>query len=149
MRVREVCRFDVATCGRSASALDVAKLLRERHVGAAIVVGERDGGGVPVGVATDRDLAIEVMAKEIDPASICAGDLLVRDCITVLDSDIAYEAIWQMRRGAVRRLPVVDGRGHLLGIVALDDLTRLLAQELKDAAGIADRQIEVETSRRQ
>ena len=87
------------------------------------------------------------MAKALDPSSVCAGDLIARECVTVLDSDIAYEAIWQMRRGAVRRLPVVDARGHLVGIVAMDDLNRFLAQELKDTACIADHQVMLEKSR--
>lgn len=147
MRVREICSFGTVTCHREASALDVAKLMHDRHVGAVIVVEGRQGGIVPIGVVTDRDLAIQVMAKEIDPASIRADDLMARDCVTLLDSDVAYEAIWQMRRSSVRRLPVVDAQGHLVGIVAMDDLNRFLAQELNDMAGIAEHQVRVEKSR--
>lgn len=147
MRVREICTLGTVTCHRDASALELAKLMRDRHVGAVIVVDGREGGVVPVGVVTDRDLAIQVMAKELAPASIRAGDLIARDCTAVLDSDIVYEAIWQMRRSAVRRLPVVDSQGHLVGVVAMDDLNRFLAQELNDVARIAERQVGVEKSK--
>jgi len=139
MRVREMCVFAPVTCGRNASARDVAALMRERRVGDVIVVEMRDGGAVPIGVLTDRDLTVELVALGIDPASVCAGDLLTRECVTVLASDMAYDAIWQMRRCAIRRLPVVDARGHLVGIVTMDDLNRFLAQELTDLAQVAPR----------
>jgi len=147
MKVREICSFGVVTCHPETSALDVARQMRDRHVGAVVVVESRQGGVVPVGIVTDRDLAIQVMAKALDPSSIRAGDLVARECVTVMDSDLAYEAIWQMRRGSVRRLPVVDARDHLVGIVAMDDLNQFLAQELKDTACIAEHQVTVEKSR--
>ncbi len=147
MKVREMCTFGTATCARDASVLALAKLMRERHVGDVIVVEEREGGVAPVGIVTDRDLVIQVMAKGLEPAAFCAGDLLGRDCVTVLDSDLAYDAIWHMRRAAVRRLPVVDGRGLLVGVVTMDDLNRFLAQELNDIARIAARQVEVEVQK--
>jgi signal-transduction protein with cAMP-binding, CBS, and nucleotidyltransferase domain len=147
MKVREMCTFATATCPRETSVLALAKLMRERHVGDVIVVEEREGGVAPVGIVTDRDLVIQVMAKGLDPAPLCAGDLLSRDCVTVLDSDLAYDAIWHMRRSAVRRLPVVDARGVLMGVVTMDDINRFLAQELSDIARIAARQVEVEVQK--
>ena len=140
MRVREMCKFAPVTCGRNTSARDVAALMRERHVGDVVVVEDRDGGVVPIGVLTDRDLAVELMATGIDPASVCAGDLLTRECVTVLASDMAYDAIWQMRRCAIRRLPVVDVHGHLVGIVTMGDLNRFLAHELDELAQVVPRQ---------
>lgn len=144
MRVREMCMFAPVTCRRDASARDVAALMRERHVGDVIVVEDRDGGVVPIGVLTDRDLAVELMAKGIDPASVCAGDLLTRECVTVMASDLAYDAVWQMRRCAIRRLPVVDAQGHLVGILTMDDLNRFLAQELNDLTQVVPRQSDAE-----
>ena len=135
VRVAEICTRAVVTCQRDTSALDLARLMRERHVGAVVVVDEHEGRATPVGIVTDRDLVVEIMACGVDPGALRVGDLIVAEPETALDSELVFDAVWHMRRKGIRRLPVVDARGHLLGILSADDVTRLLAGQL---TGVAD-----------
>jgi signal-transduction protein with cAMP-binding, CBS, and nucleotidyltransferase domain len=134
MRVGEICKRSVVTCGRDASALELARLMREHRVGDVVVVDEQDGASTPIGIVTDRDLVVEVMADGVDPDMLRADEMIVGELVTVLDTELVYDAIWHMRRKGVRRLPVLDAHGHLAGILTADDVTRFLAQELTEVA---------------
>lgn len=146
MHIGEICTRSVVTCRRDASARELASLMRERHVGDVVVVDEHDGISTPVGVVTDRDLVVMVLATDSDPALLRAEDLMAINVATAFDSELVYDAIWHMRGKNIRRLPVVDAHNHLLGILTADDVTRFLAQELSDVARIATHQVERESS---
>ena len=137
MHISEICKRDVVTCARGASALELAQLMRDRHVGDVVVVDRNEGPTVPVGIVTDRDLVVRVLANGLDSDTVAAGELMREPLITVLGSESVYDAVWHMRRGGIRRLPVVDARGVLLGVVTMDDITAHLAAELADMARIA------------
>jgi signal-transduction protein with cAMP-binding, CBS, and nucleotidyltransferase domain len=134
MRVGEICKRSVVTCGRDASALELARLMREHRVGDVVVVDEQDGASTPIGIVTDRDLVVEVMANSVDPDMLRADEMIVGELVTVLDTELVYDAIWHMRRKGVRRLPVLDAHGCLAGILTADDVTRFLALELTEVA---------------
>ena len=145
MRIGEICTRSVVTCGRDTSALELAQLMRDRHVGDVIVVDERES---PVGIVTDRDLVVQVMAKGVDPGLLRAGDLIAGELVTAVESEVVYDAIWHMRSKGVRRLPVVDEHNRLLGVVTADDVTKFLAAELTEVARIVPRQIKLEQAAR-
>jgi CBS domain-containing protein len=149
MRIAEICTRSVVTCGRETSALTIAQRMRESHVGDVIVVDVQDGMMSPVGVVTDRDLVIEVVAKGLDPASVRAGDLLAADAVMAIDSENIYDAVWHMRGKGIRRLPVIDAQGHLVGVLTADDVTRALAEELTELTRIAPDQVRREQARAQ
>lgn len=149
MQLREICTCPSITCGRDTSALELAQLMRDRHVGDVVVVDEDEGGATPVGIVTDRDLVIEVMARGVAPELLCAGDLIGDGVVTVLESETVYDAIWQMRSKGIRRLPVVDTQGRLLGVLTADDVTRFIAEELTELARVAPRQIKHEMATRE
>lgn len=132
MPVSELCIRDVVIVGRNDSALEAARLMRQHHVGDVIVVDEMHGANIPVGIITDRDLVVEIMAMEIAPQSLSAGDIMASDLATIEEDRGLFEAIVYMRSLGARRLPVVDGKGSLVGIQTLDDLLELLAEELSD-----------------
>ncbi|WP_284614786.1 CBS domain-containing protein [Aquabacterium humicola] len=140
MYLSDLCTRAVVTCGRQASALELARVMRDRHVGDVVIVEDVEGGVRPVGVVTDRDLAVRVMACGIAPEHAVAEDLMHEDVHTAIGSETAYDAIWHMRSHGIRRLPVVDAHGRLVGIVTADDVADLLAQELSALARIAGRQ---------
>jgi signal-transduction protein with cAMP-binding, CBS, and nucleotidyltransferase domain len=144
MQVSEICTRLTVTCRRDTSALELARMMRDRHVGDVIVVEDSDGGARPIGVVTDRDLVVQVMARGVDPELLRADDLIVGELETALASEFVYDAIWHMRSKGVRRLPVVDSRSHLFGILSADDVTRFLAEELSELARIVPRQIQRE-----
>lgn len=148
MHIREICTRSVVTCRRDASALELAQLMRERHVGAVIVVDENAGQLTPVGLVTDRDLVVEVMACGVDPAILRAGDLVIAEPVTAVESELVFDAIWHMRSKGIRRLPVVDAQGHLLGILTSDDVTRFLAEQLTDVACLVQGQVHTEETKR-
>lgn len=148
MRINEICRREVVTCGRHAPVAELARLMRDRCVGDVIVVDTNEGKPVPVGIVTDRDLVVRVLAMAVPPASVAAGELMGVELVTVNESEYVYDAIWHMRSKGTRRLPVVNDAGHLVGVLTLDDLTRFLAEELGDLSRIASRQVAQERSRR-
>jgi CBS domain-containing protein len=98
----------------------------------------------PVGVVTDRDLVVEILAKGANPDLLRAGDLIANEIVTAFESELVYDAIWHMRGKGIRRLPVIDSHNHLLGVLTADDVTAFLAEELTEVARIAHRQIKRE-----
>jgi CBS domain-containing protein len=137
MHMTEICTREVATCARATNAHALAQLMRDGHVGQVVVVEDCDGLVSPVGIVTDRDLVVRVLAQGLDGEAVTAGDLMARTLITVLASEDVHDAVWHMRSHGIKRLPVVDERGALRGLVTADDLTSHLAAELSDTARIA------------
>jgi CBS domain-containing protein len=140
MRVGDFCIRDVVQCTRDASALELSQLMRESHVGDVVVVDQPNGKKIAVGIVTDRDLVIEVMAKERDPALITAKDLMGGELVTVGEGNDVYETAELMRDRGVRRTPVVDDQGGLVGIVTLDDLLRIIGEQLALLARVIARE---------
>jgi CBS domain-containing protein len=128
MRLREISTTEVVSCGPQASALDAARLMRHRHVGDVVVVSEER---VPVGVVTDRDLTVEVLGNGRDAAQTYLSELMRRPVVVATDSEDADVVIERMRFHGVRRVPVVDARGALVGIVTLDDILAALLSEMQ------------------
>lgn len=134
------CRREVVTVARGTSVEAAAVLMRERHVGAVVVVDERKDGRLPVGILTDRDIAIEIVAAHLDPRAITAGELVQRPLATVSAEASLAEAVREMSRNGVRRLPVVERDGTLAGIVSLDDLIVELVAPLVAVGDLAARE---------
>lgn len=148
MPVGEICNRDVVILQREATILDAAHLMRQHHVGDVLVVEERDGARIPVGIVTDRDLVVEIMATGLDPTVITVGDIMVPELVTVKESAGIFETVQYMRSKAVRRLPIVDENGMLTGILALDDLLELLSEELLAIVKLVRVQRQKETKQR-
>ena len=131
MRIADLCSPQVVTAEADASLRDAALLMRNQHVGALLVVERREGVTRPVGILTDRDIVIEVVAVPgARPEDVRVGDAMSTDLALAHADDGLFEAAQRMSERAVRRLPVVGPDGGLLGIVTLDDLLRVLAAEL-------------------
>lgn len=128
MTVYECCRPSVVTAPPGASVMDVARQMSESNVGCVVIT---DDECRPVGVVTDRDLVIRVMARELDPGSTPVGEIMTREPV-VADQDTGlFEAMQCARESRVRRLPVVDDDDRLVGIITMDDIVRLLAEEMR------------------
>lgn len=115
---------DVLTVTPETSAQDTAWLLTRRHVGSAVVV---DGERV-VGIVTDRDLALTVLRAGLDPSTTPVSACMSSPVVTHDPAESLTEAVRSMRRHRVRRLPVVEASGKLVGIVAADDALVELAR---------------------
>ncbi len=140
MAIGEICNREVVVVQRDTTVQEAAQLMRSHHVGALVVVREVSGKRHPVGLITDRDLVVDVMATQLDASVITAGDIMLPKPATVLDTTGVFETIQLMRDKAVRRVPVVDEHGALIGIVTLDDLLSLLAEELSELAILVSRE---------
>jgi CBS domain-containing protein len=137
MSIGEVCNREVVIIDRRESVFDAAKLMREYHVGDVLVVEERDDARVPVGILSDRDLVVEVLAKALSPDAVDVGDLMSTDLLIARENDRLLDTIKSMRARGVRRIPVVDDSSALVGILALDDLIELIAEQLAGPGWIA------------
>jgi len=147
MPVGEIAIRRVVVASPGTSALEAAKLMRQHHVGDVVVIDQTGGKCVPVGIVTDRDIVVEVMAQDLDAANHAIVDIMATDLITVREYEGVFQTIKLMRAQGARRAPVVDSEGALVGIVSLDDLIELLADELGDLAKLISREQkrEVET----
>ncbi|WP_413437464.1 CBS domain-containing protein [Sulfuriferula sp. GW1] len=130
MAIGEICNREVIVVAPETTIGEAARLMRQHHVGDVIVVTEEGGRRKPAGIVTDRDVVVEVVATGLDPAALTVGDIMVPDLATIPEKTGVFEAIRYMRDQGVRRMPVVGEDGSLVGILALDDLLELLAEEL-------------------
>jgi CBS domain-containing protein len=114
--------------------------MRSHHVGDVVVVDEVDGRQVPCGIITDRDIVIGLVAQGLDPDTIAAGDMMMREITVGRELDGVADTIEIMRVKAVRRLPIVDALGTLVGIVTADDLLQLLSEEMSSLSAMISRE---------
>jgi len=133
------CVRNVVTVSRNAPIIEAAKLMREHHVGALVVV-DKPGGNVPVGIVTDRDIVVEVVAAGVAANTVNVAEIIQRPLATVNEDASYAETVRLMAQHAVRRMPVVDAHGKLVGIVAVDDLMQQLAGPLLALAELAARE---------
>jgi CBS domain-containing protein len=134
MAVGEICNREVVVTEKTVSVVEAAQLMRTHHVGDLIVVEEKGGRKLPVGIVTDRDIVVEVVAAAVNPEALKVGDIMGAEMATVLESEGLFEALRYMRDKGVRRMPVVDNSGGLAGILTLDDVLSLLAEEMTELA---------------
>lgn len=132
MLVGELCVRDVIIAERQASVLEVAQLMREYHVGDIVIVERDEQSRKPTGIVTDRDIVLELIAKEQALESVTAADLTGPELVTVEEHVDLWDALQTMRGKGVRRLPVVDKHGGLIGILSADDVLEILADQMQD-----------------
>ena len=145
MPITEFCIRDVVCGSRDTSVADAAALMRRRHVGNVIVIDQVGDKRVPVGIVTDRDIVVEVVAAGLDPKLIKLGDLILGPLTTVEESASYAETARRLSVKGVRRMPVVDAAGGLVGIITLDDMLRQLAAPLAALSELPGRSRRYET----
>lgn len=140
MSVGEFCNREVIVIGPDEPAREIARLMREHHVGDVLVVEERGGRRVPVGIVTDRDLVIEVLASESDPDQFRVADIMTGDLLTAAEADDTMATLQRMRNAGVRRMPVVSTDGALVGIITVDDFINVFAEQMEDLVRLVSRE---------
>ncbi|RJX35097.1 MAG: CBS domain-containing protein [Desulfurivibrio sp.] len=130
MTVGEFCNREVVVAERDTSIIEAAKLMRQYHVGDLVVVDRSGGMTMPVGIITDRDIVVEIIAREVSLDAACAGDVMSYSLTTARVTDGIMDTLQKMRARGIRRLPVVNDEGGLEGILAIDDVLELLSEEL-------------------
>lgn len=140
MTIGQVCNREVVFIHKQASIPEAARLMREHHVGDLVVIKEKTGKRVPVGIVTDRDIVLEVIAEGVGMDDINVGDIMSNNLVTARESDGLLETIKVMRAKGIRRLPVVNDDNELVGILSVDDLIDLLSEQIVDLARLIARE---------
>jgi CBS domain-containing protein len=140
MTIGKVCNREVVFIHAQASIPEAARLMREYHVGDLVVIKEKTGKRVPVGIVTDRDIVLEVIAEGVSMDDVCVGDIMSDNLVTARESDGLLETIKLMRTKGIRRLPVVNDDNELVGILSVDDLIDLLSEQIVDLARLIARE---------
>ena len=135
MKVGEVCKRAVVTIGSKVDIAEAAKTMREKHVGLLVVFKEGDEIRRPVGVLTDRDIVLQVTAREVNARDVMVDDVMTRQPLIASEGDDLGEVLQAMRLAGIRRVPVVDIRGALTGIIAIDDAVDVVTGLLCDITG--------------
>jgi len=149
MEVGKLCTIDTVCCTRDESVQGAAYLMRKHHVGDIVVVDEPDGERSPVGIVTDRDIVVSVIALGLDPLGLQVGDIMSDDLLVADEHEDVDALIERMRLRGIRRVPVVGEGGRLAGIVSADDLLGYLAEEMEDLSRISPYQQNHERRARQ
>ena len=137
MSLERFCREPVVTVQPKQSVREAARLMRDRHVGAVLVV----DGDRPIGIVTDRDIVMRAIIEGRDPNTTPVRDVM-SGSLTVVGSDQKIDdAVVAIRTAGIRRLPIVNAAGKANGIVTLDDLVVLMAGELNLVAGAVQQNV--------
>jgi CBS domain-containing protein len=149
MTVGEICQKNVVVAPKTEMIVDAAKRMRTSHVGDLIIVEARGERHVPVGILTDRDIVVSGLAG--DPARLTyllVSDLMSDDLITAEEHESTEAALMKMQEHGVRRLPIVDSDGTLVGIVTLDDILQFFSGQQNILAGLVTREQQRERQHR-
>ena len=136
LSVREVAVHTPVTVGPDEAITQCARRMHTDHVGCLVVVEECDGTPFPIGMLTDRDIAIEVVAFGLDPSTLTAGDVMTEKPGGVEEDDDLLDALARMREQGARRLPVTRPDGALVGVIALDNVLEALAEQIDGMVGV-------------
>lgn len=140
MSIAEISSAPVYTAFADEPLAAAARQMCARGVGALVVVDTHDAQQRPIGILTDRDMVCGQVKRRTDLYCLTVGEVMTRNPLTVPADAALSEAVQAMSARGVRRAPVVDRSGALVGILTLDDLLPLIAQQLGELAGIADAQ---------
>lgn len=148
MSVGEICNRDVVYVHRQEDLAKAVRLMRKYHVGDLVVVDEEVPGiRRPVGILTDRDIVVRVIGEDLPLEDFTVEDVMTHDLTTARETDPVPETLSRMREKGVRRLPIVDEKNHLKGILTADDLIDLLAEQISNLAQLIKNQYHREIRR--
>jgi CBS domain-containing protein len=131
MNVGRICNRRVSTISKNEPVLEAARRMRDEHVGDLVVLDDDGARRVPIGILTDRDIVVGLVAKDVDHLrQLDVKDVLTHAVTAVLEAEDVEDVILKMQHLGVRRMPVVDGAGELCGIFTVDDFLGLLSEDL-------------------
>ena len=149
MNVDQICSRKVVTIHRDDGILEAARRMREEHVGDLVVVEEQADRIVPVGILTDRDIVVGVLAKDGQHLDVLdVGDVVTADLVTASEDEDLDTVLRRMRSFGVRRVPIVNSGGGLEGVLSLDDIIDALSEDMAELAALVSRQRRREAARR-
>ncbi len=136
MAIKECCQENVVTAAPTAAILDIIELMKNRNIGSVVITENKK----PVGIITDRDILLRVIAEGKDPGTIKVKEVMTKKPMVLSEEVGLFDALKQMEGKKFRRFPVVDAKGHLKGILTVDDLISHLISELSIITSIIEEQ---------
>ena len=136
MNAGELCTRTVVFALAGNSVYHAAELMRRFDVGDVVVVSEKNGVRRPIGVVTDRDITVQVVAHGLNARQLDVDEIMLQEIVTVGEEAPVEEVARTMKIHGVRRVPVVNDAGGLEGIISSDDIVDLLAEEMANLAGL-------------
>lgn len=136
----ELCNRTVVIARRTEPVREVAQRMLDYHVGSVVIVDEVDGKRVPVGIVTDRDIVLAIVASDRDARNTPIEEVMSSDLVKAWEDDDAADAIKRMRSCGIRRLPVVNDEEGLEGIIVFDDVLEYLSEQIDDLANLLARE---------
>jgi CBS domain-containing protein len=149
MSAGEYCNREVVVIDKTESVREAITLMRTHHVGDVVVVDEKDAARKPLGILTDRDIVMEILAEGVDLEAVNVGDVMSYELETVGEDLKLLDAIKVMSVKGIRRLPVVGAQGNLIGILTVDDILELISEQLSDLVGLIGKERVQESKRRE
>ena len=141
MTVGDICNRNVVIAPKTEMIVDAAKRMRTSHVGDLVIVENRNGRHIPIGIVTDRDIVIAAVAGDPDHINyLFVKDVMSCDLVTAQEQDTIDTALKKMHEHGVRRLPIVDGAGALVGILTLDDVLQYLTGQQSELVALVARE---------
>jgi CBS domain-containing protein len=146
--IGEICNRTTVFAYKQMSVAEAARLMLEQHVGSLVVVEQADGGREVVGMLTDRDITVGVVARDFNPQTSSVADIMSSNMVLCRTGESMADVLSLMRRHGVRRVPVTDEKNILVGIVTLDDLLEIVAEDLHSFVQVIDSERKRETRER-
>jgi CBS domain-containing protein len=140
MQVGDICTREVVCASSETTVAAAARTMRQYHIGDVVVTRLENGHRIPLGIVTDRDIVIGVVATELAPDTLTVGDIMGTELATAQESEDVFDAVQRMRNKGVRRMPIVDANNDLVGIVSIDDIIEILAEEMNQLAHLISRE---------
>jgi CBS domain-containing protein len=140
MQVGDICTREVVCASSETTVAAAARTMRHYHIGDVVVTRLENGRRIPLGIVTDRDIVIGVVATDLAPNTLTVGDIMGTELATAQESEDVFDAVQRMRNKGVRRMPIVDANNDLVGIVSIDDIIEILAEEMYQLAHLISRE---------
>ena len=141
MSAGEYCNREVIIVEPTVSVTEAAELMRHHHVGDLVVIEKEGEEAIPIGIITDRDIVIEVMAQKLNPDSLTVKDIMSTDPVRVAETVSLLDTLELMKQRGVRRVLVVADSGGLQGLLSADDAVELIAEQINDLTQLVEREI--------
>jgi CBS domain-containing protein len=141
MNIGDLCKKPVVSVDFDDSIMAASALMREHHIGDVIVTKEKKGRELPVGILTDRDIVVSLAARDVDLDEVLVGDVMTTGLILARDDDSIEEVVHNMTDNGIRRMPVTNREGNLVGLISFDDLVKFFAEQLSLLSSLVDVEI--------
>ena len=142
MPISDLCTTDLVCIEKDATLKHASQLMKKHHVGGLVVV-EANNKSKPVGILTDRDIVLSVVAENLSP-NMKVQDIMTKELVKVHKKEGISKVIEIMEDKAVRRMIVVDEAGNACGLVSSDDILQLVSKELNGLGRLVQKQLKNE-----